>query len=439
MKPRTGLDSGRRRNITSRCGPGRSHCAGAYANASSHWSSHWSGHISSTWSPTETESRFFFLSKIRTRASKIASVFRSLTRNGTYASRQPYQHGSCRARRLLGPKRDASGVQQSREGHRAKSVFSSGVSKMPGSSSSDASTATVIRRRPPGIPDRAWLNEILRGQDASPPSPSASSQSSAASHHTAASEADADDSDSCRASADPTGETSPDRLPGDREAGMCSSRKRHRRSTDADSENASRPGTRRRLTAAQTAPPHHPGPTIVTVERAAAAKSYFETYYEQALAPGPSPREARMERLMNELTSRASVTGAPLSRTEIEQEYARLCGRESNHLRETRVMKARSSRRLLEPHTDCQPHLADEYQTIQTLGQGSYGRVNLVKDRAGRVFAMKVIRKDTRLGTGEEGHLRTERDFLVASVGSRWFVCSSLFQLRRPAPADCAI
>ncbi|EGP86430.1 uncharacterized protein MYCGRDRAFT_13808, partial [Zymoseptoria tritici IPO323] len=38
------------------------------------------------------------------------------------------------------------------------------------------------------------------------------------------------------------------------------------------------------------------------------------------------------------------------------------------------------------------------------------------------VFAMKVIRKSEMLRACQEGHLRAERDFLVASEGSRWVV-----------------
>lgn len=38
------------------------------------------------------------------------------------------------------------------------------------------------------------------------------------------------------------------------------------------------------------------------------------------------------------------------------------------------------------------------------------------------VFAMKVIRKSDMLRAQQEGHLRAERDFLVAAEGSRWVV-----------------
>lgn len=36
------------------------------------------------------------------------------------------------------------------------------------------------------------------------------------------------------------------------------------------------------------------------------------------------------------------------------------------------------------------------------------------------IYAMKVIRKTEMLRNCQEGHLRAERDFLVAAEGSRW-------------------
>jgi protein-serine/threonine kinase len=38
------------------------------------------------------------------------------------------------------------------------------------------------------------------------------------------------------------------------------------------------------------------------------------------------------------------------------------------------------------------------------------------------VYAMKVIRKSDMLRNSQEGHLRAERDFLVASENSKWVV-----------------
>lgn len=43
---------------------------------------------------------------------------------------------------------------------------------------------------------------------------------------------------------------------------------------------------------------------------------------------------------------------------------------------------------------------------------------------------MKVIRKSDMLRNSQEGHLRAERDFLVAAEGSRWY--SHLLYSRAP-------
>ncbi|KAF5848262.1 hypothetical protein GGP41_005614 [Bipolaris sorokiniana] len=96
------------------------------------------------------------------------------------------------------------------------------------------------------------------------------------------------------------------------------------------------------------------------------------------------------------------------------------------------------------------------YDIIRVLGKGSFGVVRLVREksehceslrgsssstryldrsltpkeenpsgtcrRPKQVFAMKVIRKSDMLRNSQEGHLRAERDFLVASENSRWVV-----------------
>ncbi|EMC96050.1 hypothetical protein BAUCODRAFT_71436 [Baudoinia panamericana UAMH 10762] len=104
------------------------------------------------------------------------------------------------------------------------------------------------------------------------------------------------------------------------------------------------------------------------------------------------------------------------------------------------------------------------FDVIRVLGKGSFGVVRLVTERASKatnaqngesdsdsskdsasttcinnldgtakcniaagkslsdVFAMKVIRKSEMLRACQEGHLRAERDFLVAAEGSRWVV-----------------
>jgi serine/threonine protein kinase len=96
------------------------------------------------------------------------------------------------------------------------------------------------------------------------------------------------------------------------------------------------------------------------------------------------------------------------------------------------------------------------YDIVRVLGKGSFGVVRLVREKSDncgslrgsscsigyldgsltpkddrpsptirrqkQVFAMKVIRKSDMLRNSQEGHLRAERDFLVASENSQWVV-----------------
>jgi serine/threonine protein kinase len=108
--------------------------------------------------------------------------------------------------------------------------------------------------------------------------------------------------------------------------------------------------------------------------------------------------------------------------------------RETEHLREYRVMKARSIRARTAEKGAAETRLDDEYEVLKILGKGSFGVVRLVREKSSanmhpdgsldatpkQVYAMKVIRKSDMLRTSQEGHLRAERDFLVASEGSDW-------------------
>jgi serine/threonine protein kinase len=96
---------------------------------------------------------------------------------------------------------------------------------------------------------------------------------------------------------------------------------------------------------------------------------------------------------------------------------ARFWRRESEYLREMRAVKVRGLGAM-----GMGARTVGGYETVKVLGKGSFGVVRLVREcrRRGRVYAMKVIRKNKMLRTSQEGHLRAERDLLVASEGSRW-------------------
>ena len=198
-------------------------------------------------------------------------------------------------------------------------------------------------------------------------------------------------------------------------------------------------------------------PTVLTVENAAAAKIYLELYFNERLggvdggSAGGSdrltPRSLRRRRLEAELYHRGSAL-TPEQKDAVRRLFYR---QETDHLRATRSLKARSlAATITNPHTGPAarrrrpPRLADDYEVLKVLGKGSFGVVRLVREREGvdsrvdadadggndtpgrdrerKVYAMKVIRKSAMLRTSQEGHLRAERDFLVASEGSRWYV-----------------
>ncbi|KAF7561124.1 hypothetical protein G7046_g3022 [Stylonectria norvegica] len=144
-------------------------------------------------------------------------------------------------------------------------------------------------------------------------------------------------------------------------------------------------------------------PTIQTVERVAAAKIYLETHFNE-LWNKPEMRSVRRQYLESQLYYSPHLTP--------EQKQAIRCSfynQETWHLRETRVMK----RQTLLSYRGIQggPYL-ENYEPLSVLGKGSFGVV----------YAMKVIRKSDMLRSSQEGHLRAERDFLIASEGSTWIV-----------------
>ena len=209
-------------------------------------------------------------------------------------------------------------------------------------------------------------------------------------------------------------------------------------------------------------------PTVVTVETTANAKIFFETHFNSLLAGHASPRSLRRRELEWHLNTHS------VSEDQRQRERATWAANESEHLRQTRVLKSKT-------------HTMDKgsgvpvagYEVVRILGKGSFGVVRLVREieatligspiskpspacvptkksnprgeisnlkmtaigalkatldsqktnpcsqdeRVKRdVYAMKVIRKSDMLRNCQEGHLRAERDFLVASESSRWVV-----------------
>jgi len=162
-------------------------------------------------------------------------------------------------------------------------------------------------------------------------------------------------------------------------------------------------------------------PTVVTVEKAAAAKIYLETFFNELLSQ-PSPRSLRLQYLEAQLYHDSKLSAA--EKDQMRNDFFR---RETEYLRELRVIKTESLLALAAPKGATTP-CEKKYDVVKVLGKGSFGVVRLVKEKrvpgtkGGRrsVYAMKVIRKSAMLRSSQEGHLRAERDFLVASEGSQW-------------------
>lgn len=196
----------------------------------------------------------------------------------------------------------------------------------------------------------------------------------------------------------------------------------------------------------------HAEPSITTVENAAAAKCALETFHSILMEPS-TPRSIRRKKF----EQRMGDIGMPHEdRVRARDQWLKS---ESDHLRQMRVLKATSMMRR-----SMKGISIAGYDTIRVLGKGSFGVVRLVTEHGSKpvqngskenddaaiqkpnsttkvsnldgtakrnisagqplrdVYAMKVIRKSEMLRACQEGHLRAERDFLVASEGSRWVV-----------------
>ncbi|KAF4997785.1 hypothetical protein FGRMN_3623 [Fusarium graminum] len=161
-------------------------------------------------------------------------------------------------------------------------------------------------------------------------------------------------------------------------------------------------------------------PTAATVERASAAKIFLETYFNELLYR-PDARTLRSRCLEAQLCNCSLISSDEKERIRVQYR-----GQETCHLRELRVMKANSSNHQGGKDSGL---LVNNYEPLQILGKGSFGVVRLVREKTApghafprQVYAMKVIRKSEMLRNSQEGHLRAERDFLVASEGSQWAV-----------------
>lgn len=193
-------------------------------------------------------------------------------------------------------------------------------------------------------------------------------------------------------------------------------------------------------------------PSIITVEAAANAKVFFESYFNSVF----SRVDARSQR-QHELEE--YLYSMPFSAEEQVMIWKSWIAQEREYLRQCRVLKTRCHNARREETVSIA-----NYEAVKVLGHGSFGVVRLVREKMNAhndhdtegndspllersevrtdtqsssaldrsrpssrkytsgIYAMKVIRKSEMLRTSQEGHLRAERDFLVAAAKSRWVV-----------------
>lgn len=199
-------------------------------------------------------------------------------------------------------------------------------------------------------------------------------------------------------------------------------------------------------------------PSILTVETASVAKVYLELYFN-SIFENPDPRIQRQ----NELEQHIFAFRLGPEEQEVTRHNWTL--QENEYLRQCRMLKTR----MKSPRINQAVSVAG-YEVIKTLGKGSFGLVRLVREKNSRdiskgddespardaitsstrsrhlnmirsavdgarhsrrrymtgerkeVYAMKAIKKSDMIRNCQEGHIRAERDFLVASEKSRWVV-----------------
>ncbi|EMR09463.1 hypothetical protein PNEG_02405 [Pneumocystis murina B123] len=141
-------------------------------------------------------------------------------------------------------------------------------------------------------------------------------------------------------------------------------------------------------------------PSLSTIEKSAATKIFFETYFHNIFKK-PNPREERRKNL------------------EIQLKNPKLSDRERESLRLKFNREETEYLRSLRQRVD-----ASSFVILKTIGHGAFGVVKLVRKKDnGMIYAMKILKKADMLKKGQEGHVRAERDLLaIASDNGSWTV-----------------
>ena len=120
---------------------------------------------------------------------------------------------------------------------------------------------------------------------------------------------------------------------------------------------------------------------VITVEKAAAAKVFFECHYNGLTSIALTPRSLRRQQLEKILYEDTTCT-------QIEKDEKRklLARMESEHLRETRIMKGHRSTALRGNDIT-----TSKYEVVKVLGKGSFGVVRLVREKAEQEYVLQLF------------------------------------------------
>ncbi|KAI8325367.1 kinase-like protein [Martensiomyces pterosporus] len=136
-----------------------------------------------------------------------------------------------------------------------------------------------------------------------------------------------------------------------------------------------------------------------TVEKAAVAKLKLESFYKDLMGQCIERNQRRKDLEQRLLTESGS------SEERKQRQLQSLGAKEGGFMRLRRTKLS-----------------VNDFQTVKVIGRGAFGEVRLVQKKdTGKIFAMKILRKNDMIKKDQLAHVRAERDVLAES-DSMWVV-----------------
>ncbi|KAJ1723203.1 Serine/threonine-protein kinase [Coemansia erecta] len=136
-----------------------------------------------------------------------------------------------------------------------------------------------------------------------------------------------------------------------------------------------------------------------TVEKAAVAKLKLESFYKDLMGQCIERNQRRKDLEQRLLTESGS------SEERKQRQLQNLGAKEGGFMRLRRTKLS-----------------VNDFQTVKVIGRGAFGEVRLVQKRdTGKIYALKILRKNEMIKKDQLAHVRAERDVLAES-DSPWVV-----------------